>query len=218
VSKSDQATATITDFNAYPSPITFSVTSTVTTDQSSDETANSISISMETTTEIEQGFPLLSPVAGGNAGGTDHYTFQFDLSAPSFVDLTGSAGDDEFGTGLFPHFSRNVAFSLTGPGFDLDSTSPSSPVYIPCEPGACFFPILPGNFVDAFLLLPGVYTFTALVDVSENVAVAVDVGNSAGLSLQLDFTQVPEPRWNSMILFLLLTIASLVVRRISTSR
>ncbi len=213
VSKSDQASASIADDFG-----THTVTSTVTTDQSSDETANSISISMETSTEIEQGFPLLSPVAGGSADGTNNYSFQFDLSAPSLVHLTGSAGDDEFGFGLFPNFSRNVAFSLTGPGFDLDSTSPSSPVYIPCEPGNCFYPILPGNFDDTFSLAPGVYTFTALADASENVAVAVDVGSSDGLSLQLDFTQVPEPRWNSIVLFLLLTTVSPVVRRIATSR
>jgi hypothetical protein len=214
VNESAQATATLTVSDCYPSPCTLSATSSVQADQGSDETANSISVSMDANTEIAT-VPPVEPVDGGNAVVTNNYSFQFDLTAPSLVHLTGSAYANEFGTAELPNFSQSLAFSLTGPGFDLDSTSPSSPVHIVCEDGICYFYLFPENIDDTFSLPPGVYSLSAIDDISQETAIAIDLENTAGLSLQLDFTPVPEPRWNGIVLFLLLTTACLAARRIT---
>lgn len=214
VNKSDQATATLTVSDGFPAPITYSVTASVQANQSSNETANSISISMDTTAEISTGQGFLSPVDGGQAQGTNAFTFQFDLSAPSWVELTGSADSFQPESGLSPLVSETVAFSLTGPGFDLDSTSPSSPVYYPCG-GAGVCGGIPVNFNDTFSLAPGVYTFTASDDAGDSAAVALSVENMQDLSLQL--TLVPEPRWAALILLPLFMTAGWAVRRITTS-
>lgn len=157
---------------------------------------------------------FLSPVDGGSAQGTNTYMFQFDLTAPSLVQLTGSADSLQQASGLGPLLSETVAFSLTGPGFDLDSTSPSSPVYYPCQ-AACGG--IPFSFNDTFSLAPGVYTLTASDDASDFAAIALSVENTQDLSLQLDFTQIPEPRWTAIILLPLLMTTGWAVRRIATS-
>ncbi len=209
VNKSDQATATIFD---YEDGASYSVTASAQADQSSNETANSISVSMDTTTGIATGATgFLSPVDGGQAQGTNDFTFQFDLSAPSLVDLTGSASTDEGGMGLFPTFSQNMAFSLIGPGFDLDTAIPTfqAPLLPLCSAGVCS-----GNFGDTFLLAPGVYTLTASDGDGIFAPIGINVTNSEDLSLQLDFTPVPEPRWAAILLLALLMTAGWAVRRL----
>lgn len=213
VSKSDQATATITGLGALGNPVTYSVTSSVQTDQSSDETNNSITVSMGTTSEIATGATgFLSPADGGDANGTSQYSFQFDLTTPSLVHLTGSGGASAFGIGLGLRQLQNVAFSLTGPGFDLDSTDPSSPVYFFCGGGFCGLPSSQ-SFDDGFSLAPGVYTFTAIADAQMTTSIALDDFTEEGLFLQLDFTPVPEPRWAATAVSLLLIIGCWTIRR-----
>lgn len=107
----------------------------------------------------------------------------------------------------FPYFgsaSSDAEFLLTGPGFQLDSSS---------------LALNPDNMFDlTFTLDPGIYTLTASADTNEELYYALgDVNNTsaeADLSLTADFTPIPEPVWAPLAPALLLILGACVFSKL----
>jgi hypothetical protein len=119
------------------------------------------------------------------------------------VHLTGSvaavAVDGDTALGL-----ADAQLLFTGPGLQFDRER---------ETKSCPF-CATLTFDDQFLLNPGTYTFSALTDgniVGDN-PFSGTAFSSASLSVNADFTTVPEPRFRAIILALLATICCAVSR------
>ena len=169
------------------------------TEQTSDETVSSISLDMDSVSQINAGQVIT--LADGDADGANEYSFEFNLTYESTVHLVGML--QYFAT--VPYYgsaSSDAEFLLTGPGFQLDSSSLA----------------LFNAFDLTFTLDPGIYTLTAFADTNEDLTYVLgDVNNTsteADLSLTADFTEVPEPTWTPIAPSLLLVLGACVFSKL----
>ncbi len=106
---------------------------------------------------------------------------------------------------IFGSASSDAEFLLTGPGFQLDSSSLG----------------LYDAFDLTYTLDPGIYTLTASADTNEQLNYTLgdlnDTYAGADLSLTADFTPIPEPIWAPIAPSLLLMLGACVFRKLGVT-
>jgi hypothetical protein len=168
--------------------------------QTSNVSAANLSVDMEARSQIDGSANHFR----ANTAVSNQFLFLFDLTSPAIVHLTGSVGNIAVNDTPNGSSSADAQLLFTGPGLHFEREN-------------CLF-CGTLTFDEQFLLNPGTYTFSALTDgniVSGNPFNG-PAFSDAGLSVNADFTTVPEtvpePRWVA-IPALLAAICCAVARR-----
>lgn len=159
--------------------------------QAADVAVDSLTVSTQVRTAAQGQSGVV--IASANASST--LTIAFDLSGPSVMDLTGSltnvCGSTPFNFGCGSQFPFGVnafgSVQLTGPAVNITQTNGS------------------------FTLDSGHYVLVATNFASSNTDFAVS--SSSTLSLDAEFTAIPEPRWLLVAPTLLLLVRHRVIYR-----
>lgn len=156
-------------------------------------TPNQISLDLETVDQAS-GF---SELANWQAAGSSEFSVTFDLTGAAVVDLSGTASGEVGGAPGQQISFLQITFLLSSPGgFQSGETFPLT--------GASPFET---SFDDPVFLNPGSYTLTA--DVTGSLTLGDFTGFDVvggGLTLNADFTDVPEPRWSFVVPLALLVV------------
>jgi hypothetical protein len=154
--------------------------------QTSNVTSDNINVQMSTQFQIN-GFNYRFGAMGSV---NNDFALQFDLTSPATLHLTGSL------SAFFPPLpygagTESISVLFTGPGIDFTASSPCA---VPCS-------LEPQPFDQYFSLNPGIYNVSALADTAfTSGSILLGYEELDGfLSLQADFTAVPEPLWTPMV-------------------
>jgi len=127
---------------------------------------------------------------GADANVSDQYSLAFDLTSSSLVHVTGGFVASTSGGGPGAVFgSLDGEIDLAGPGFHFDQVAPPM--------GQGFG--LDQPFEASFTLPPGVYTLNGTAVASADQVYALNATSNIDVSLEADFTDIPEPGWISWL-------------------
>ncbi len=135
----------------------------------------------------------------GTVNASSQYSLMFNLTNPYLVHLKGGILGSGFSS--IGSFVGNIDGSLdgqldlAGPGFQFDQAL-SVPIY--SSDGKAFD--------DVFTLGPGHYTLTAASGLAGEESYFLSSSSSTQLSLNADFTAIPEPARVSAVLGVLMTV------------
>lgn len=141
------------------------------------------------------------------AGANSQYSLQFRLTSPYLVHLTGkidfvvSANLD-----IGPEVSSDNEIHLTGPGFQFDQSLAGS--------GGGFNQL---PFDASYTLAPGIYTLGAVSELDAYQGYFLQDTFGTYVSLNADFTAIPEPERVTLVLGLLTLFGLSFARRRQTS-
>lgn len=130
----------------------------------------------------------------GSADAYSHYSLVFNLTSPSLVHLTGTFSGETLNNAFISPFGLfQGEILLTGPGAPFDqAVSTDIPGFI-------------GQGFDvSFALGTGLYTLDAVSEARMGQSYVLDSLSYLGVSLNADFTAIPEPKRVSAVLGLLM--------------
>ncbi len=135
----------------------------------------------------------------GTADAYSQYMLTFDLNSPSLVHLTGSLNEETLFSGpIGPFGSFQGEILLTGPGAPFQAILPYTNDIMQID--------------TSFALGPGVYTLDAVSELDVDQHYFIDSISGLDVSLNADFTAIPEPKLMSPVLALL-TLAGIYFLR-----